>query len=191
MRQVIKGDINSKIFDLKPFTYELCDDAMKLFSEYELGKQKDVHSATISAQSAIHGKSAGKVLRFAGLFHILETIHANPNTHLPISISNLRKAIRFVDGLDRWTLACHARLAGVTLGSLSSFARRLHSIAIKSKSPMSWTDIRKQMSSVEKQGKNVKTAENAMKKLVALGLGEITRGPNGGLHYKALKPIAA
>jgi hypothetical protein len=56
---------------------------------------------------------------------------------------------------------------------------------------MSWTDIRYQMSSAEKQGKDAKDAKGAMNKLVALGLGEITRGPHGGLHYKALKSIPA
>jgi hypothetical protein len=45
------------------------------------------------------------------------------------------------------------------------------------------------MSSTEKQGKDVKDAEEAMGKLVALGLGQVNRGPNGGLHYKALKPL--
>ena len=56
---------------------------------------------------------------------------------------------------------------------------------------MSWTEIRNKMSSDERKGKDVKDAEEAMKKLVALGLGEITRGQNGGLHYQALKPISA
>jgi len=28
-----------------------------------------------------------------------------------------------------------------------------------------------------------------MRTLVALGLGEVSKGPNGGLYYKALKPL--
>ena len=144
----------------------------------------------ISAQAALYGKSAGKVLRFAGILHILEfTVNERPASDW-ITREILQKAIELVDRLDRWTLRCHAKLAGVTPASLSSFERRLHNNALKSKSPMSWTEIRTKMSSAEKQAKGVKDAEEAMKKLVALGLGEITRGPNGGLHYKALKPIS-
>jgi hypothetical protein len=54
---------------------------------------------------------------------------------------------------------------------------------------MSWTEIRNKMSSDEKSGKSAEDAEAAMCKLVALGLGEVSKGPNGGLRYKALKPI--
>jgi len=184
-------DVVSALFELPPIEYKLDSEAMELFAEYELKKQEDALSVKISAQAALFGKSAGKVLRFAGILHILEfTVNQLPPSEL-ISREILQNAIELLDRLDRWTLTCHAKLAGVTPDSLIDFERRLHSIALKSMSPMSWTEIRKQMSSVEKQGKNVKTAENAMKKLVALGLGEITRGPNGGLHYKALKPIAA
>ena len=182
-------DVVSALFELPPIEYKLDAEAMELFAEYELKKQEDALSTKISAQAALYGKSAGKVLRFAGILHILEfTVNQLQPSEL-ISREILQKAIVLVDRLDRWTLACHAKLAGVTPDSLSSFERRLHNIALKSKSPMSWTEIRNKMSSDERKGKDVKDAEEAMKKLVALGLGEITRGPNGGLHYKALKPI--
>jgi hypothetical protein len=184
-------DVVSAVFDLPAIEYKLDAEAMELFAEYELKKQEDALSTTISAQAALYGKSAGKVLRFAGILHILEfTVNQLQPSEL-ISREILQKAIHLVDRLDHWTLACHAKLAGMTTGSLSYFERRLHSIALKSKSPMSWTDIRNKMSSDERKGKDVKDAEEAMKKLVALGLGEITRGPNGGLVYKALKPIPA
>jgi len=182
-------DVVSALFELPPIEYKLDAEAMELFAEYELKKQEDALSTKISAQAALYGKSAGKVLRFAGILHILEfTVNQLQPSEL-ISREILQKAIVLVDRLDRWTLACHAKLAGVTPDSLSSFECRLHSIALKSKSEMSWTEIRNKMSSADKKGKDVKDAEEAMKKLVALGLGEITRGPNGGLHYKALKPI--
>jgi hypothetical protein len=184
-------DVVYALFELPAIEYKLDSKAMEFFAEYELKKQEDALLAKISAQAALFGKSAGKVLRFAGILHILEfTVNQLQPSEL-ISGEILKKAIELVDRLDRWTLACHAKLAGVTTGSLSSFERRLHNIALKSKSPMSWTDIRNKMRSDERKGKDVKDAEESMKKLVALGLGEITRGPNGGLRYKALKPIPA
>ena len=129
------------------------------------------------------------MLRYAGVLHITE-IAANKSFAQPlISVSTLRKAIELVDRQDRWTLGYHAKLAGVTTEGLTPFERRVHNIALKSQSSMSWSDIREKMSSAEKRGKDVKDAEEAMGKLVALGLGQVRRGPNGGLHYQALKPL--
>jgi hypothetical protein len=182
-------DVISKVYALCAVNYKLDAEAMELFSEYELTKQEDTLSPKISAQAALYGKSAGKVLRFAGLLHILEIVVNNlVGVHL-IPASTLQKAIDLVDRLDRWTLACHAKLAGVKTDSLTPFQRRLHTIAFKSKSPMPWTEIRLKMSSTEKQGKDVKEAEEAMGVLVTLGFGEVSKGPNGGLYYKALKPL--
>jgi len=101
----------------------------------------------------------------------------------------LKDAISIVDQLDDWTLKCHAKIAGLTVESLSNFEKRIHAISLKSQSPMSWTEIRSRMSSAEKQGKTKEHAESGMRKLVALRLGEISTGPNGGLAYKALKSI--
>ncbi len=67
--------------------------------------------------------------------------------------------------------------------------RRIHEIAHKAKTVMSWTDIRSQMSSDEKAGKHKQHAEASMTELVALGVGQIVAGPRGGLCYKALKQI--
>lgn len=184
-------DVVSTLFELPAMEYSLDIEAMELFADYELKKQEDALLTKISAQAALYGKSAGKVLRFAGILHILEFTVNHLRASEVISREILQKAIVLVDRLDRWTLACHAKLAGVTTEGLTPFQRRLHNIALKSKGPMSWSDIREKMSSTEKQGKDVKDAEEAMRKLVALGLGEVSRGPNGGLHYKALKPLPA
>lgn len=182
-------DVVSTVFELPAMEYKLDTEAIDLFADYELKKQEDALLTKISAQAALYGKSAGKVLRFAGILHILEFTVNHLRASEWISREILQKAIELVDRLDRWTLACHAKLAGVTTEGLTPFQRRLHTIAIKSKSPMSWSDIRQMMSSTEKQGKGIKDAEEAMSKLVALGLGEVSNGPNGGLYYKALKPL--
>jgi hypothetical protein len=184
-------DVVSTVYELRAVNYRLDAQAMELFSDYELKKQEDALSAKISAQAALYGKSAGKVLRFAGILHILEVVVNKLVGAELITATTLQKAIDIVDRQDRWTLACHARLAGVTTETLTPFQRRLHTIAFKAKSPMSWTEIRQKMSSAERQGKDVRDAEEAMDKLVALGLGEVSRGPNGGLCYKALNPIPA
>jgi hypothetical protein len=184
-------DVVSAVFELPAMEYKLDTEAMELFANYEFKKQENALSTKVSAQAALYGKSAGKVLRFAGILHVLEFTVNHLRSSEWISREILQKAIELVDRLDRWTLAYHAKLAGVTTEGLTTFQRRLHNIALKSKSPMSWSDIRQKMSSTEKQGKGLKEAEEAMSKLVALGLGEVTKGPNGGLYYKALKPLPA
>jgi len=184
-------ELISAVYELPAVQYKLDPGAMELFSDYEFKKQNDAQSAKISAQAALFGKSAGKVLRFAGLLHVVEiVVHKTVATKL-ITSETLQKAIDVVDRLDRWTLACHAKLAGIRTEGLTPFQRRLHNIALKSKSPMSWSDIRMKLSSTEKQGKAIKDAEEAMSNLVALGFGEVTKGPNGGLYYKALKSLPA
>ena len=68
-----------------------------MFADYELKKQEDALSTKISAQAALYGKSAGKVLRFAGILHILEfTVnHLRPSEWISPEI--LQKAIELVE----------------------------------------------------------------------------------------------
>jgi hypothetical protein len=183
MREVINA-----IFDLPAVNYLLDTEATEIFSDYELSKQEANLATPVGAQASLYGKSAGKVLRIAGILHVLQNVVLGFQRKM-IASKIVMDAISIIDQLDGWTLKCHAKIAGLTVESLSTFERRIHTISLKAKSPMSWSEIRNQMSSVEKQGKTKEHAESAMRKLVALGLGEISTGPNGGLVYKALNPI--
>lgn len=182
-------DVISGVYELAVSNYKLDSEAMKLFSNYEHKKQQDAMATTISSQASLYGKSAGKVLRFAGLLHIVERVVMKLPGHAAITAATLMKAIELVDRQDRWTLGCHAKLVGVTRAKLTPFQRRLHTIALKSKAPTPWSSIRQQMSSKEKDGMNAGQAEKEMQVLVNLGLGEISKGPNGGICYKAIKPL--
>ena len=94
-------------------------------------------------------------------------------------------------GLAANTLELHAKVASNAVKSVgfSAFTRRIHQIAFKSKLPVSWTEIRKQMSSAERKDKTVDDARESMKQLEAAGLGKIVEGDRGGLSYQALKPL--
>jgi hypothetical protein len=187
-KKVLK-DVITALFELEASSYILDSVATELFSDYEHNKQKDALSTSISAQASLYGKSAGKVLRIAGILHVLDIVLENKHSSQYISVDTLKNAIRIVDYLDGWTLTCHATVAGLTTQSLDQFERRVHLIALRSKMSMGWTDVRNQMSSKEKIGKTVVDAEAAMQKFVALGLGEVEKGPNGGLRYRALKSL--
>lgn len=183
MREVINA-----IFDLPAVNYLLDTEATEIFSDYEFSKQEAALGTPVGAQASLYGKSAGKVLRFAGILHVLHNVVLGSSSTM-ITSKILKDAILIIDMLDGWTLKCHAQIAGLTVETLNNFERRIQAIALKTQSLMSWTAIRNQMSSVERQGKTKEDAESGMRKLVALGLGKISTGPNGGLVYKALKPI--
>ena len=180
----------NSLYALGMATYELSDMATEEFVEYEFQKQHDARNARLSAQASVYGKSAGKVLRLAGILHILGNFADRPQLMKPIGVEHLRIAIRLVDYLDAWALASHASVSGTSTAQVSAFTRRIHEIALKSKKQMSWTDIRSQMSSTERAGKDKQDADASMRELVALGVGEIVAGPRGGLCYRALKPLS-
>ena len=95
------------------------------------------------------------------------------------------------DLLDKNTLDLHSKVANKhqTTTNFSPFTCRIHQIALKCKTPISWTEIRKQMSSVERKGKTVVDARQSMKQLEDAGLGKIIEGRRGGLAYKSLQPL--
>ena len=182
-------DFISRIYELPAIKYKLDEEAMELFSEYEYKKQKDELATKVSAQAAMYGKSAGKVLRYAGLLHILDYVGNDIMAEHSIAMPKLQDAIQLVDDQDSWTLDCHAKIAGMSNTSFSQFERRVQEIALKEKVAVSWSTIRNAMSSKEKLNKTIADAEKATNKFVALGIGKVTNGPNGGLMYKALKPL--
>ena len=179
------------LYELPAKIYFLDAGSVELFSSYEFEKQKDALSATLPAHASLLGKSAGKVLRYAGLLHLLWSYKDNYEVpqHIPLRI--LQKSIRLCELLDKNTLDLHSKVAikNQTTTNFSPFTSRIHQIALKCKGPISWTEIRKQMSSVERKGKTVVDARQSMKQLEDAGLGKIIEGRRGGLAYKSLQPL--
>lgn len=182
-------DIFSNVYELGANIYKLDAESLELFVEYEHGRQVAALQAKVSAQASLYGKSAGKLLRFAGILHILWRYEAGGRVATFISSETLHRAMRLVDYTDNGMLALHSRISGKACQKLDKFTRRIHEICLKSHSRLSWTEIRNQMSSEEKQGKTKDQAEESMRQLVSLHVGEISIGPKGGLCYKALKPL--
>jgi len=183
--------VASWLYELSARTYFLDAESVEVFSRYEFQRQADAQASTLSAHASLFGKSAGKVLRFAGILHLLRSYEKQqePSQHVPARILSI--AIRMCDFLDANTLELHAKVASNAVKSVgfSAFTRRIHQIAFKSKLPVSWTEIRKQMSSAERKDKTVDDARESMKQLEAAALGKIVEGDRGGLSYQALKPL--
>ena len=182
-------DVFSSVYELSACIYKLDAEALGLFTEYEYGRQDAIRNAKVTAQSSLYGKSAGKVLRLAGILHILWNLRGGARLAASINSEILYKAIRLVEYTDNWMLALHLRISGKGGQKLDKFARRIHEICLKSQSRLSWTEIRNQMSSEERKGKTTHQAEESMRLLESLDVGEVSTGPKGGLCYKALKPL--
>ncbi len=172
---------------LPPATYALQADALEAFSQYEHSKQEQALTARLGAQAAIHGKAAGKVLRLAGLFQVLQVASGLLPAAAPISIDGLQAAIALVEALDGWALGFHELAVSDAEGpQLSLLMERLHRIATGLGGAVSWKDLRSRLAWREKRHLNVITAEQALQALAAAGYGQVDAGPRGGLLYTAL-----
>jgi hypothetical protein len=182
-------EVALKVYRLRPQTYHLCPGGIELFSNYEYEKQESAHVTKNGAQAALHGKSAGKVLRISGVLHILHTLRSLDSKSLPIGTKTLEDAISIVDYEDSWALSQYIKQQAENENVISVEMRRIHNIAFTSKGPMTWTQIRECMSGDEKKGLNRARAEEEMRKLELLGVGRIVPGKRNGLCYQAIKAL--
>jgi hypothetical protein len=175
-----------RIYTMPAQRYQLDLEAIEAFSAYEHDKQIQAQQARLDAQGALYGKSAGKVLRVAVLLHLLQLAVLNEPGEGEVPVATLQRAIELVDAMDDWALGFHEQAAaGEEEGGVSSLMRRIHTLARKARGAVSWTQLRQQMSGREKKGTNAALADQAMRALAELGVGEVCEGPRGGLLYRA------
>ena len=174
------ADAARKIYSLPKADYCLDIEARSAFIRYETRCQGDALRATLSAQSALYGKAAGKVLRIAGLLHLLNTVNGDGASE--ISAATIERATALVDHLNGWALSFHADLAG---GGASDLMRKVHRIAQESTGPIRWKDIQNQLSATQRKAIDSAAVAIAMNALSAMGVGEVEPSPRGGLLYRA------
>lgn len=181
-----------RIYTMPAQRYQLNLEAIEAFSAYEHDKQIQAQQARLDAQGALYGKSAGKVLRVAVLLHLLELAVLNEPGEGEVPVATLQRAIELVDAMDDWALGFHEQAAaGDERGGVSSLMRRIHSLARKARSAVTWGQLRQQMNAKEKKGIDAGLAEQAMQALAELGVGEVSEGPRGGLLYRATGDLPA
>jgi hypothetical protein len=179
-------DYARRIYTMPAQRYQLDEEAIEAFSTYEHDKQILAQQARIDAQAALYGKSAGKVLRVAVLLHLLQLAVRSEHGTKVVTAATLQRAIELVDHLDDWALGFHEQAAAaVEEGGVSSLMRRIHTLARKAKGAVTWAQLRQQMNSKEKKGISAAFAEQTMRALAELGVGEVSEGPRGGLQYQA------
>lgn len=181
-----------RIYTMPAQRYQLDLEAIEAFSAYEHAKQIQAQQAHLDAQGALYGKSAGKVLRVAILLHLLEMAVLNEPGEVEVPVTTLERAIELIDAMDDWALGFHEQAAAnAEEGGVSSLMRRIHTLARKARSAVTWGQLRQQMNSKEKKGTNAGLAEQAMQALGELGVGEVSEGPRGGLLYRATGDLPA
>ncbi len=178
------ADTARKVYTLPKAEHHLDAAARAAFNRYEARSQADALRAAIPAQSALYGKAAGKVLRVAGLLHLLAKVAGEGET--AISAATIERATALVDHLNGWALSFHADLAG---GGTSDLMRKVHRIALEAAAPIRWKDVSPRLSKKERKEIDCAAVAAAMEALAGLGVGEVERGARGAAVYRALCPL--
>jgi CRISPR-associated protein Cmr3 len=180
------ADACNAVYRLPRQTCRLSPAAAAAFANYELGRQNAAMKATIGAQSALYGKSAGKVLRVAGVLHLLQIAAKELTVGAEITAATIERASSLVDHLDGWSLGLHAEVAG---GAASQLMRTVHRVAELAADPISWRELSIRLSSRQRKEIDSAAFREAAAALASAGFGEVQTGKRGAVSYKALRPL--
>jgi hypothetical protein len=175
------ADVAERIYQLPRTDYTLNPAARQAFNRYEARCQADALRATITAQSSLAGKSAGKVLRLAGLLHMLDGIGAGTPGR-EIKAATVEKATALVDHLNAWAMGLHASIAK---GGASELMRLVHRIATEAGAAIRWKEVATRLSKEQRKTVDSAAVFAAMQALADLGVGEVAAGARGASTYKA------
>jgi len=167
---------------LPAITHRLSRAAEDQFLAYELEQQQAALSASLGAHSALHGKSAGKVLRVAGVLHLLALATGQARTGDPIGLESLDPAILLVDYLNRWAIGMHAEVAD---GGPSGLALAIYRAAVAHGGLATWRDIRGRLGRAHRAGLTAGQCGAILQALADAGYGELERGARGAVAFRA------
>lgn len=184
--QATLSDTYRAVYAMPPRIYRLTPPATERFVLYEYSRQKAALSTSIGAQSALYGKSAGKVLRLAGALHLLQLTVPDADPDGLIDDNTIDRAIALVDHLDAWALSLHAEAAN---GSACPVMRTVHRVAEAVGGPIRWKELTNSLSTKQRKEITPAAAAAAMQALADAGYGEVEPGKRGSLHYRATRPL--
>ena len=167
---------------MPPLTYRLNREAEDLFLDYEEVQQRQALAAALGAHSALLGKAAGKVLRVAGVFHLLAVATDLAMPADPIGIGALEAAMSLVDYANMWTLAMHSDAAD---GGTSGLALAIHRAARAHGGVATYRDIRHRLGRAHRAGLTAGSCAASLRALADLGYGELVTGQRGAVAYRA------
>ena len=180
------ADTCHAVYRLPRQTYRLAPAAAERFAQYELTSQRAALGATIGAQSALYGKSAGKVLRVAGVLHLLQIAAREISSGAAIQEATIDKAAALVDHLDAWALGLHAEVAAGCVGQLM---RTVHRVAEAVAGPIRWKELAVRLSAKARKETDGSAFAEAAQALATAGYGEMELGKRGGVSYRATRAL--
>ena len=193
------GYFISEVKDFRTDTLELTDEALKRFSDYELERQELAANKKLkSSHAATCNKSAGKVARVAGILWIMNQVQekiknkisqGDAYCDLPpdnqVDITTINNAIELINYWDSVSINVDNKASE---NSRDIILRRLLNIAAKSKAPVPYHEIYKQLSFDHRKIYKYDEISELIEKLQELGLGLVSNGPREGKMFKAEKP---
>lgn len=180
------ADTCGAVYRLPRQTYRLAPAAAEQFAHYEWNRQCAALKATIGAQSALYGKSAGKVLRLAGVLHLLQIAAGEISSDAAIEPGTIDRATTLVDHLDAWALGLHAEVAA---GGVGQLMRTVHRAAEAAAGPIRWRELTCRLSTKQRTETDAAAFAEAAQALAAAGYGEVATGDRGAISYRATRAL--
>ena len=165
------------VYRLPRLTLELTDDARAEFMGYELRCQSDAQRSELETQGAAWSKAPGKVLRVAGVLHLLHRVSPDGRHSERVEIETVRAAQNIVDSLTQWALSLHEAAEGP---EASDLMRLVHRTARSAGAAIGWRDISRRLSVKARKSCDAAAALAAVDALVAIGVGTRGKGLRGG-----------
>jgi len=179
LAQVIRN-----IYRLPRQTLVLDPDARELFVGYEARCQRDAQRAPLNAMRAAWSKAPGKVLRVAGLLHLLHMVSRDGELSELVAAAMVDRASCLIDHLTSWALGIHEAAAGG--GEASDLMAQVHRIAQGAGQAIAWRDVAQRLSVRQRSEIDSAAAHAAVAALARLGVGEVGEGKRpGSWSYRA------
>jgi hypothetical protein len=180
------ADTCRAVYRLPPKTYKLASQAAQRFQHFEHCRQLASQKTTIGAQGALYGKSAGKVLRLAGVLHLLEIATQQSTSSARICVGTMDRAIALVDHLDAWALSLHAEVAA---GGVGQLMRTVHRAAEAAAEPIRWRELARRLSTKQRDQIDAAGFAQAARALAVAGYGDVEEGKRGAISYRATRAL--
>ena len=174
------------VYRLTPKTYRLDRAGLVAFDDFDRERADQAEVAALPSITALYGKSAAKVLRITGLLHLLHAFGdglTTPDDLIPPQ--RVRDAIQLVRYFDAWALSFHTLAASPQAAESDRLLRAVHRAAlkVKSKSAISWTDLRRNIPTADRKGITVNQGTTMLCQLEEMGLGKVSTGKRGGAAF--------
>jgi hypothetical protein len=171
------------VYRLPRTSLTMDSDARRAFMDYEETAQGLALKACLPAHGALMGKAPGKVLRVAGLLHLLWCWELGGSHETPVGLGVVERAIVLVDQINSWTLGIHE--AAADAGEASDLMRMVHRLAEATGKAITWRDVAQRLSRVQRKAIDSGAAGSAVEALAGMGLGQVERTSRGAWTYQA------